>query len=52
MVLDFQDIVFEFRTGSVVLSIVVGCGLGVTVMVVGDNVVPPIICVLSPTVNV
>lgn len=49
---DFQEVVFEFRTGSVVPSVVVGCGLGVTVMVAGGNVVPPITVVLPPSVNV
>jgi hypothetical protein len=42
----------EFNTGSVVEGTVVGWGLGVTLVVTGANVVPPMIVVIPPTVFV
>ncbi len=49
---DVQEGLFELSTGSVVLGVVVGCGLGVTVRVAGGWVMPPMMVVLPPRVSV
>lgn len=47
---DVQDGLLELSTGSVVPGpgVVVGWGLGVTVMTVGGRTTPPIMVVLFP----
>jgi hypothetical protein len=49
---DFHDVEPVFSTGSGVVCVVVGWGLGVTVTTTGDKVLPPMMVVLPPSVSV
>lgn len=49
---DFHEVVRVFNSGSLVVCVCVGWGFGVTVIVFGDKVMPPIIVVVPPIVSV